>query len=230
MAGATAIQPWNLPALAPGVHVIFATAQDNQGHTTTTPAVRFIVNPNGATPPTAVALTAPTDGASFVSPETIAFAAYATPASGRTIASISYYTNAILQALGGTSPFGASWFNPEPGSYSLRAVATDNAGGMAFSPPITVSVGPAAAADGGDHHARERGHVHGPGHGGDHRECHGGGGRDHHAGGVPAGHDGGGHGHREPLHLQLDQRGRRQLLALRPAPPTAARRRRPPAR
>jgi len=140
--GATAFQPWTLPALTPGVHVIFASAQDNQGHTTTTPAARFIVNPYGATPPTAMALTAPADGAAFIAPETIAFAATATPAAGRSIVSIAYYANAALQALGNVSPFGDSWFNPQPGSYSVRAVATDNAGGRAFSPPITVSVGP----------------------------------------------------------------------------------------
>lgn len=35
VADATAIQPWNLPALAPGMYTVYATAQDNQGHTTT---------------------------------------------------------------------------------------------------------------------------------------------------------------------------------------------------
>jgi hypothetical protein len=142
VAASSATQPWSLPALAPGMHVIFATAQDNQGHTSTTPAVRFIVNPNGATPPTAVALTAPLTGASFVSPETIALAATATPASGKTIASVGFYTNGTQEAIASTSPYNASWFNSQPGTYSLRAVATDNAGGMAFSPPIAVSVGP----------------------------------------------------------------------------------------
>ncbi len=136
------IQPRTFPALSPGVHVTFATATDNQGHTTTTPAVRFIVNPNAATPPTAVTLTAPTEGAAFISPESIAMAATATPAASRSIASITYYGNGILQALGGTSPFAATWTNSQPGSYSVRAVATDNQGGMAFSPPVTVTVGP----------------------------------------------------------------------------------------
>ncbi|MFA6047108.1 MAG: Ig-like domain-containing protein, partial [Phycisphaerales bacterium] len=88
-------------------------------------------------------LTSPFDSASYVSPETIALAADATPASGRTIASVTYYGNGNLRALGGTSPFGASWSSPEPGSYSVRAVAKDDAGGMAFSPPVTVTVGPA---------------------------------------------------------------------------------------
>jgi hypothetical protein len=141
--GATAFQPWSLPALAPGVHILFASALDNQGHTTFTPAIRFIVNPNGATPPTAVVLTAPLEGATFIAPETIAMAAGATPASGKSIASIAYYANGAMKDIGNASPFGGNWFNSEPGAYSLRAVATDNAGGMAFSPPVTVTVGPA---------------------------------------------------------------------------------------
>ncbi|MBL0142905.1 MAG: hypothetical protein IPP91_12590 [Betaproteobacteria bacterium] len=91
VASPTAYQVWNLPALAPGVYTIFATTQDNQGHITTTPAVRFVVNGSSATPPTGVAITSPFPGASFISPETVSMTATASPASGKTISSVSFY-------------------------------------------------------------------------------------------------------------------------------------------
>ena len=133
---------WNLPALAPGMHTIYAIAQDNQGHTTTTPVVRFVVNAAGASPPTAVAITAPAHGASFVSPEPIALTATAT-AGGAAIASVAYYVDAIAVGQASASPYAFTWTGAQPGTYSLMALAMDATGGRRLSVPITVTVGPA---------------------------------------------------------------------------------------
>ena len=142
VADATAIQPWNLPALAPGMYTLYATAQDNQGHTTTTAPVRFVVNASGVTPPAAVAITAPASGATFVSPEPVALAATAT-AGGAAIAGVTFYAGIDAVAQASASPYTATWTGAQPGTYSLMALAMDASGGRRLSSPITVTVGPA---------------------------------------------------------------------------------------
>ncbi|MBL0142909.1 MAG: hypothetical protein IPP91_12610 [Betaproteobacteria bacterium] len=117
-----------------------ATTQDNQGHTTTLASARFVVNASGSTPPTGVAITAPLVGASFISPETISMTATATPASGKTISSVSFYAGANVVAVANASPYTAPWTNTQPGAYSLMALATDSAGGLTLSAPVSVTV------------------------------------------------------------------------------------------
>ncbi len=141
VADPTAIQPWSLPALSPGMYTLYATAQDNQGHTTTTAPVRFVVNASGVTPPSAVAITAPANGATFVSPEPIALAATAT-AGGAAIAGVTFYAGIGAVAQANASPYTATWTGAQPGTYSLMALAMDATGGRRLSAPVTVTVGP----------------------------------------------------------------------------------------
>ena len=135
--------PWNLPALSPGMHTLTASAQDNQGHTTTTATVRFVVNlaSTGAAP-TGVAITSPTNGAVFVSPEPIALTATATPAAPKTITSVTFYQGSSVVGSASSSPYSFTWTNAAPGSYSLIALATDSAGVLAYSAPVSITVGP----------------------------------------------------------------------------------------
>jgi RHS repeat-associated protein len=129
-----------LPSLNPGFYTIWTTVVDNFGNSTSTPVVRFIVN-SAAIAPTGVAITAPANGASFLTTDSITLTAAATPSSGHTISGVTYYQGASSIGFANTIPFTASWTSASPGTYSLIAVAQDSGGGgRTLSAPITITV------------------------------------------------------------------------------------------
>ena len=131
-------QPWMLPDLAPGIYTIYAILTDNNNHSMSTSPIRFIVNTTSAVAPS-ITMTAPTNGATLVAPGPFALTATVTPA-GAAISSVRYYAGTTVIGSGTTDPFSAQWNNPAAGSYSLIALATDVAGAMKLSAPISVTV------------------------------------------------------------------------------------------
>ena len=132
--------------VAAGSYSLTARATDNTGAVTTSSAVTITVQaatptPNGA--PT-VSLTAPTAGATFTAPATIDLTANAADSDG-TVASVAFYSGATLIGTDTSAPFAATWSNVAAGSYSLTARATDNAGAVTTSSPVSVTVQPGAA-------------------------------------------------------------------------------------
>ena len=85
-----------------------------------------------------VTLTGPT-ATSFTAPASISFTATATDADG-TIANVKFYNGTTLLSTVTASPYTYTWANVAAGSYSLTAVATDNAGGSTTSTAKTVTV------------------------------------------------------------------------------------------
>ena len=123
------------PATA-GTYGLVAVAFDDRNASTTSSSVRVTVDPNS--PPT-VALTSPANNARYVAPATIAFAANASDADG-SIVKVEFFSGTTSIGTATGSPYTATWGNVAPGSYSLTARATDNAGGTATSSAVPVTV------------------------------------------------------------------------------------------
>jgi hypothetical protein len=87
----------------------------------------------------AVALTSPTAGQTFTAPATVPMAATASDPDG-TIAKVDFYQGSTLVGTDTSSPYSYSWTNVAAGSYSITARATDNAGGVATSSPVGITV------------------------------------------------------------------------------------------
>ncbi len=86
-----------------------------------------------------VELTAPPDGTIFTAPATIGLSALAADPDG-TIARVEFHQgNVKIGEITGV-PFEFTWTDVPPGSYSLTAIAFDNAGGAATSPPSRIRV------------------------------------------------------------------------------------------
>jgi hypothetical protein len=96
----------------------------------------------GTAPPNAsptVALTSPASGAAFTAPATINLTATAGDTDG-TVSQVSFYAGATLLGTSTTAPYAFSWTNVAAGSYTLTAVARDNANATTTSSPVTVTV------------------------------------------------------------------------------------------
>jgi regulation of enolase protein 1 (concanavalin A-like superfamily) len=126
---------YNVPA---GSYVFTAVARDNKGATRTSSAVTVTVNAAGNQLPT-VALTSPSEGASYTAPANMALQATASDADG-TIARVEFYRGTTLIGTDTTSPYSVTWSNASAGSYSLTAKAFDNVGGSRTSAAVNVSV------------------------------------------------------------------------------------------
>jgi RHS repeat-associated protein len=86
-----------------------------------------------------VSMTAPLSEASFVAPTSVTLSASAADTDG-TIASVGFYDGATLLGTVTTPPYNYNWNNVAAGTYSVTSKATDNAGAIAMSAPLTVTV------------------------------------------------------------------------------------------
>jgi len=93
------------------------------------------------TPPStiSVSLTSPANNAVYESPASLSITATATTTSG-TIAKVEFYNGSTKLGEDATSPYAYSWSSVAEGTYSITAVATDNAGKKATSTAVSVSV------------------------------------------------------------------------------------------
>ena len=90
-----------------------------------------------------VALTAPTNGATFTgnAPVTITLTATATPnGTGVTISKVEFYNGTVLLGTSLTAPYSFTWSGVTGGVYTLTAKAYDSVGATAVSVPATVTV------------------------------------------------------------------------------------------
>lgn len=90
-----------------------------------------------------VALTAPASGASYVAPASVALTATASDTDG-TIARVEFYSGTTLLGTDTSSPYSFTWSSAAAGTYSLTAVAYDNAGATGTSAARTITVTPTA--------------------------------------------------------------------------------------
>lgn len=91
--------------------------------------------PNGAPPTVALAAS----GGPFVAPATVSLAATASDSDG-TVTKVEFYNGASKLGEDTTEPYTFTWTNVALGSYTLTAVATDDAGNATTSTPVSVVV------------------------------------------------------------------------------------------
>ncbi|MCG5216973.1 glycoside hydrolase family 48 protein [Streptosporangium soli] len=89
-------------------------------------------------PPTAQ-LTAPTAGATFTAPATVAMAANATDSDG-TVAKVDFLNGTTVVGTDTSAPYTYSWTGVAAGSYSVAARATDDKGATTTSAPVGITV------------------------------------------------------------------------------------------
>ncbi|MBI5689643.1 MAG: PD40 domain-containing protein [Verrucomicrobia bacterium] len=126
--------PWT-PAAA-GTYVFTAAATDIVGNRTVSAPITITIT-NIAAP--TVAVSSPTAGASLAVNTAHTLAATASSAAG-SIASVEFFVNGASVGVDTTFPYNGTWTPTSPGSYSLRAVATDNLGNKTTSAAVGVSV------------------------------------------------------------------------------------------
>jgi enterochelin esterase-like enzyme len=86
-----------------------------------------------------VTITAPATNASFTAPAAINFTATANDPSG-TISKVEFFNGTTRLGEDASAPFTFSWTNVPAGTYTIKAVATNNAGTKATSGAVTVRV------------------------------------------------------------------------------------------
>jgi hypothetical protein len=134
--GTATSSPFSVQAsLAAGSHTIAARATDNGGLTTTTAGITITVTSSDQ-PPT-VTLTAPGDGATFQTTDTITFSADASDDHG--VAKVEYFEGRTLIGTATSAPFDVQSSLPA-GSHVIFASATDTIGQVTRSSSITVNV------------------------------------------------------------------------------------------
>jgi len=86
-----------------------------------------------------VTLTTPANNASFAAPGSVQLAATATDADG-SVVSVSFYANGAHVGTPSAAPWSMTWSNVPAGTYSVTAVAKDNAGGSRTSTAASITV------------------------------------------------------------------------------------------
>ena len=123
----------NLPA---GVVSILAVAIDDRDSRESSNVARITIAANA---PPAIQLTAPVSGATYTAPAAIALAATASDSDG-TVSQVQFYAGSTLIGAATSAPYALAWNGVVAGSYSITAKATDNAGAVAQSAPVSVTV------------------------------------------------------------------------------------------
>jgi len=120
--------------VAAGVYSLSAVATNDAGMTSTSSAVAIKVD---AAP--SVSISSPASGASFTAPASIALVAGTADTVG-TVAKVDFYQGSTLIGTATSSPYSFTWANVPAGSYSLTAVATNDAGMSTTSAAIAITV------------------------------------------------------------------------------------------
>ena len=142
--GTTNLSPYSMTwsNVGPGTYALTARATDNRAAVATSgPISVAVAAPNS---PPSVAISTPLPGAQYGAPATVNLSATAYDGDG-TVAKVDYYADATLIGTAQTPPYAFAWSNVEAGTYSLTARATDNAGLVGSSPPVSIGVSQNAA-------------------------------------------------------------------------------------
>jgi hypothetical protein len=126
--------------VAAGTYSMTAVARDNTGATATSLAV--IITVTAPPPPNvapSVALTGPAAGATFTAPAAVTLTASATDSDG-SIVSVDFFAGVTKLGSATTAPYSFVWSNVAAGTYSLAAVARDNAGATRTSTAVSITV------------------------------------------------------------------------------------------
>lgn len=120
------------------VKLVFETNATGEGKYTGQFASLQFAYTGSFTPPS-VSLTAPAYNNTYTRPATITLNATATSSDG-TISKVAFYAGSTKLGEDTSSPYSYTWSNVSQGSYTLRAVATDNDGDVATSSGVVVYI------------------------------------------------------------------------------------------
>ena len=128
---------WNNPAF--GSYSLTAVATDNYGATTSSSPVSITIS-NAA--PT-VSMASPANGAQYTAPASVIVKATASDTDG-SISKVDFFANEYRIGTGtapaGSNQYSFTWANVGRGSYTLKAVATDNSGATKTSGVVNITV------------------------------------------------------------------------------------------
>jgi len=93
----------------------------------------------GSNQPPTVAMTSPSNGASYSVGSHIAVTANAADSDG-SIARVEFFRGTASLGIDTTAPYGVTWSNATTGSHTFKAVATDNAGASTTSGTVGITV------------------------------------------------------------------------------------------
>jgi hypothetical protein len=127
----TVTAPASINIAPPGYYMLFIV------NSAGVPSVAPILNVTGV-PPT-VQVTAPVSGSTFPFKSDITIKTTASDSDG-TVQKVEFFAGTTNLGQSTTAPYSFVWHRPGPGTYALTARATDNAGLMTTSSPVTVTV------------------------------------------------------------------------------------------
>jgi hypothetical protein len=120
-----------------GTYTVTARATDNLGFTTTSTGATITVKAANAAP--TAAITYPASGAVFKAKSTITVTANASDPDG-SVTKVEFRDGTKVLGQDTTAPYAYTWKNVSAGSHTLTVRATDNAGAVTTSAPVTIMV------------------------------------------------------------------------------------------
>ncbi|MDJ1502603.1 Ig-like domain-containing protein, partial [Xanthocytophaga agilis] len=123
---------------ATGSYALTAKAIDNQSGVSTSSVVNVIVTAPANQLPS-VTLTSPVANSSYPTGSSINLTATATDSDG-SIAKVEFYVGSMKVGEKTSSPYSFSWNAATAGIYTITTKAIDNAGGIATSSPVSVTI------------------------------------------------------------------------------------------
>jgi RHS repeat-associated protein len=127
---------YNWTDVPAGSYTLAATATDNNGHTSTATQPVQVGQPNLLP---SVSVTNPTPSFVFTAPASIKIDATASDADG-TVTQVEFLQNGVVMGATNVAPYTFTWNSAPIGNYAITARATDNAGGVATSPAVNITV------------------------------------------------------------------------------------------
>ena len=122
-----------------GTYTLTARATDDLGTSTTSAPSTITVSAANTAP--IVSITSPANGAIFSWKPTISITATASDPGG-SVTRVEFRNGATLLGQDTSAPYAFTWKNVPPGSHTLTARATDNAGAVTTSSPVGITVRP----------------------------------------------------------------------------------------
>ena len=122
-----------------GTYTITARATDDLGTSTTSAPSTITVSAANTAP--IVSITSPANGAIFSWKPTITITATASDPGG-SVTRVEFRNGATVLGQDTSAPYAFTWRNVPPGSHTLTARATDNAGAVTTSSPVGITVRP----------------------------------------------------------------------------------------
>ena len=117
-----------------GTHILTAVATDADGLTKTSVNDTLYVAANQAP---SVTITAPSNGASYITGDVVSIAATASDVDG-TVANVEFFVDGVSVGVDNSSPFTSS-YTSTLGSHTITAVATDDRGAKTTSSSVSIS-------------------------------------------------------------------------------------------